>query len=95
MPKCYKCHAPIIFVKTIDNWRFAISEKSVPVNVDPDPTSGDLSLFKWPVLFKGTTPADGSVPLLIGRRQGGEALAWLRRTGAALYRVHFDTCTGR
>lgn len=94
MPHCRKCYAPIIFVPTINNWNNAISEKSLPVDINPDPTNGTLSLFQWPVLFKGTKPDNPAVSMMVARRQGGEALAFLRRRGVALYRVHFDTCTG-
>lgn len=94
MPKCYRCHASIIFVKTIDNWRFKLSERPVPVDVSPSP-AGTFSLFQWPVLFKGQRPADGSLPETVARRQGGEALAFLQRRGVPLYSIHFETCTNR
>jgi hypothetical protein len=92
--KCRNCGAPIIFAKTINNWTHEISERPIPIDVSPSP-GGTLSLFNWPVLFKGTKPGDGSVPERIARRQAGEALAWLQRNGVALYRIHFDTCTRR
>lgn len=95
MPKCYKCGSPIVFVKLASQWKAdAFSEKSLPIDIDPS-AAGDIALYKWPVLFKGTKPANGVDPVTVGRRLTSEALRMFLRLGGAAYRVHFDTCSKR
>ncbi len=94
MPYCYKCNEPVLFVPTIANGSNEISPKSIPVNISPDP-GGTLALLKWPVLFRGTKPANGREPIHVARRTYGDAARLVRILGGSLYRIHFDTCTGR
>ncbi len=91
MPTCYKCDQPVIFIPTING--DAISEKSIPVNVNPDNANGTIALFQWPVLFKGTRPTKGEF-MTVGRRIYSVAAEMLIKAGGSLYRIHWDTCRG-
>jgi hypothetical protein len=93
MPKCYKCDQPVIFVNVV-NEAGNLSDKAIPVNLEPDNAGGIIALVQWPFLFKGTKPFDGREIMTVARKIYGEAAKSFRRDGGSLYRVHWDTCRG-
>ena len=97
---CYKCNLPIIFVDFEPSRRTGETPKTVPINITPDP-DGTIMLYQSPGLWPGSCNDERNAEIktrqkTFARRCYGRPLieSYLR-SGGKMYRIHFDTCTGR